>query len=125
MEIAEIGKFISTFSRITFYFTFSSKAKANKFAQIDDEWHKRKQEFKKKNNEQNQTKEANSHMKEMGLLNDGRAIGSIGNMISDKSGIGSLNKDDVLDVTQFRMNMSMKFQQASEDRAKGISDSLR
>ena len=71
------------------------------------------------------SKDANNHMKEMGLLQDGRAIGSIGNMISDKSGIGSLNKDDVLDVTQFRMNMSMKFQQASEDRARGISDSLR
>lgn len=64
-------------------------------------------------------------MTEMGLLSDGRAIGSVGNMASDKGGVGVQNKEDVLDINQFRTNLTLKYHQTNEDRAKGMVDAPR
>lgn len=100
--------------------------KTAKFAEIDNEWQKRNQEARKKpNKEPPQAKDVNTSMKEMGLLHDGRAIGSLGNILSEKTGIGANEKEDVIDVTQFRMNMSLKYQQINEERAKGVSETAR
>jgi hypothetical protein len=95
-----------------------SRGWINKFAEIDEKW-QREEKIRNKKSEPIKKHDHNP-MKDMGLLQDGRAIGSVGNIVREKIGIGALqNKEEILDVTQFRMNMSMKFHQNIEDRVKG------
>jgi len=102
-----------------------SEPKTNKFAQIDDEYHRKQRDSRRRPADVSMPQEHNS-MKDMGLLQDGRAIGSIGNIRSEKSGIGADKPmDDVMDTTDFRMNMSLKFHQNIENKIQGNVDEPR
>jgi hypothetical protein len=103
----------------------NDRHKSGKFAEIDDQYQKRHQTYTKKPSSSH-FQHINKDTRDMGLLSDGRAIGSVaGGMIKDKAAIGSLdttNNEDPMDVDSYRMKMSLKYQQNNEDRSRGHNE---
>ena len=65
-------------------------------------------------------------MNEMGLLQDGRSIGSVSGAVKEKQGIGAVvRSDDPLDVTDFQAKMGLKYQEMNEKRRKGLIEAPR
>lgn len=101
----------------------SSSKKLDKYDDIDDKWHSKLLESRQKHTNLSPQRYNSYPTNEMGVMRDGRTLAEATHMSNERAGMGHTHQEN--DLNQFRMNMSMKYQQHNEDRAKGITEDQR